>query len=158
MAKFVGEMPDELIKMFETLAENTDALLGEMVKAGAEVAKKNVTAKMPKALKEGLDKSGAVRVTRVYRTPSDDGINCQVTIEGYFINRDKRKTPAPLVANLFEYGRSGAPYPKQPFLRPSFNASEITKAMLEVQDKYIKDDDRAAKNLGKLFRSKRENW
>lgn len=154
MAKFVGELPNDLIKMFETLEANTDALLGEMVQAGAEVARQNVEAKMPRQLRAGMLSGGdAIRLTRVYKTPSDDGINCQVTIEGYFINRDGIKTPAPLVANLFEYGRSNSPYPKQPFFRQSFNKSQIEKAMLRVQEKYLKDDAaKYAKNWGKLFR------
>ena len=154
MAKFVGELPTDLIKMFETLELNTEAMLGEMVSAGAEVARQNVEAKMPRQLRAGMLSSGdAIRLTRVYKTPSDDGINCQVTIEGYFINRDGIKTPAPLVANLFEYGRSNSPYPKQPFFRQSFNKSQIEKAMLRVQEKYLKDDAaKYAKNWGKLFR------
>ena len=154
MAKFVGELPNDLIKMFEALELNTEAMLGEMVSAGAEVARQNVEAKMPRQLRAGMLSSGdAIRLTRVYKTPSDDGINCQVTIEGYFINRDGIKTPAPLVANLFEYGRSNSPYPKQPFFRQSFNKSQIEKAMLRVQEKYLKDDAaKYAKNWGKLFR------
>lgn len=154
MAKFVGELPNDLIKMFETLEVNTESMLGEMVQAGAEVARQNVESKMPRQLRAGMLSSGdAIRLTRVYKTPSDDGINCQVTIEGYFINRDGIKTPAPLVANLFEYGRSNSPYPKQPFFRQSFNKSQIEKAMLRVQEKYLKDDAaKYAKNWGKLFR------
>lgn len=154
MAKFVGELPNDLIKMFEALEVNTESMLGEMVQAGAEVARQNVEAKMPRQLRSGMLSSGdAIRLTRVYKTPSDDGINCQVTIEGYFINRDGIKTPAPLVANLFEYGRSNSPYPKQPFFRQSFNKSQIEKAMLRVQEKYLKDDAaKYAKNWGKLFR------
>ena len=81
MADFKAELPDELIKMFDELAINTETMLGEMVKAGAEVAKSNVNAKMPKGLKDGLLKStDAIKVTRVYKTPSDDGVNCQVII------------------------------------------------------------------------------
>lgn len=140
MAQFVGELPNDLIAFFESLALNTDEMLGEMVKAGAEVAKSNVEAKMPRSLKEGLTTSNSVIVTKVYKTPSDDGINCQVMISGYFINRYGIKTPAPLVANLFEYGRSTSPYPKQPFFRQSFNKGQIEKAMLRVQEKYIKGD------------------
>ena len=140
MADFKAELPDELIKMFDELAINTETMLGEMVKAGAEVAKSNVNAKMPKGLKDGLLKStDAIKVTRVYKTPSDDVVNCQVIISVYFINRYGKKTPAPLVANLFEYGRSDPEYPKQPFFRSSFNKGQIEKAMMEVQTKYIKE-------------------
>ena len=138
MARFVGSIPVELVNMFEKLEKDTDKILGEMVKAGAEVARQNVKGNMPKSLRRGLLENGEeIRLTRVYETPSDDGINCQVMIDGYFENRYKVKTPAPMVANIFEYGRSGAPYPKQPFFRRSFNKSQIEKAMLKVQDKYI---------------------
>lgn len=139
MAKFEGSVSAEMIKVFESLRVNTDEMISEMVKAGAEVAQDNVRAKMPRALREGLINSKeAVRLTKVYKTPSDDGINCQVMIDGYFYNRYGKKTPAPLVANLFEYGRSTSPYPKQPFFRSSFNKAQITKAMQRVQDKYFK--------------------
>lgn len=139
MARFSGGLPTDLIKTFESLGINTEKMLGEMVEAGAEVALKNVKAKMPRALREGLTDRN-IRLTRVYKTPSDDGINCQAMIDGYFTNRNGERTPAPLVANLFEYGRSTAPYPKQPFFRSSFSKKQIETAMLKVQDKYIKGD------------------
>ena len=139
MARFSGGLPTDLIKVFEDLNINTEKMLGEMVEAGAEVALQNVRAKMPRNLRAGLtDKN--IRITRVYKTPSDDGINCQAMIDGYFINRDGRKTPAPLVANMFEYGSNKKKYPKQPFFRASFNKRQIETVMLKVQEKYIKED------------------
>lgn len=139
MAKFTGELPTELIKQFETLELNTEKMLGEMVETGAEIAKQNIEAKMPRALRESLGSDNII-VSRVYKTPSDDGINCQAMIVGYFTNRNGERIPAPLVANVFEYGRSNSPYPKQPFFRQSFNKGQIEKAMLRVQEKYIKGD------------------
>jgi hypothetical protein len=139
MARFESLLPTELIKQFETLEINTEKMLGEMVEAGAEVAEKNIIAKIPRALYEGLGSDNII-TSRVYKTPSDDGINCQAMIVGYFTNRDGETTPAPLVANMFEYGSSSRKYPKQPFFRQSFNKGEISKAMLRVQDKYIKGD------------------
>lgn len=139
MAKFTGSLPTELIKQFETLELNTEKMLGEMVETGAEVARQNIEAKMPRALREALGSDNII-VSRVYKTPSDDGINCQAMIVGYFTNRNGERIPAPLVANVFEYGRSNSPYPKQPFFRQSFNKRQIEKAMLRVQEKYIKGD------------------
>jgi len=139
MAKFTGSLPTELIKQFETLELNTEKMLGEMVETGAEVARQNIEAKMPRALREALGSDNII-VSRVYKTPSDDGINCQAMIVGYFTNRNGERIPAPLVANVFEYGRSNSPFPKQPFFRQSFNKSQIEKAMLRVQEKYIKGD------------------
>ena len=139
MAKFTGSLPTELIKQFETLDLNTEKMLGEMVETGAEVARQNIEAKMPRALREALGSDNII-VSRVYKTPSDDGINCQAMIVGYFTNKNGEKIPAPLVANVFEYGRSNSPFPKQPFFRQSFNKGQIEKAMLRVQEKYIKGD------------------
>ncbi len=138
MARFSGGLPTDLIKLFQELDINTGKMIGDMVEAGAEVAKANIKAKMPSEFREALADNNII-VSKVYRTPSDDGINCQAMITGYFTNKDGRKTPAPLVANLFEYGRSGSPYPKKPFFRSSFNKSQIEKAMLKVQEKYIKE-------------------
>lgn len=138
MAAFVGGLPDDLIKMFTDLEKDTEQMISDMVTAGAAVVEANVNAKMPRDFKKVLNGNN-VKITKVYKTPSDDGINCQVMITGYFINRHKQVTPAPLVANIFEYGRSGAPYPKKPFFRASFNASQIEQAMLDAQKKYIEE-------------------
>lgn len=138
MARFEGGLPKDLIKIFEDLDINTEKMLGEMVKAGAEVARSNVKAKMPQALRAGLTDKNII-LTKVYKTPSDDGINCQAMISGYFTNKDGKRTPAPLVANMFEYGSRSRKYPKKPFFRSSFNKSQIEKAMLKVQEKYIKE-------------------
>lgn len=132
MAKFKAELPKEIIGQFDTLYRDTDKMLEDMTKAGAEVAYKRIAATCPPGLAKHVIK------TRSYKTPSDDGINTKVMITGYFSNRHGQKVPAPLVANVFEYGRSGKPFTKQPFLRKAFNKGAITKAMLAVQDKYIK--------------------
>jgi hypothetical protein len=94
---------------------------------------------MPRELYEALGSDNII-VSRVYKTPSDDGINCQAMIVGYFTNRNGERIPAPLVANMFEYGSSNRKYPKKPFFRQSFNKAQIEKAMLRVQEKYIKGD------------------
>ena len=137
MASFKGAIDSDLIKMFEQLEKNTPQMLADMVKAGAEVVAGNVNNKMPRALKNALTQP--VKITKPYKTPTDNATNCQVCISGYFVNRYKQVVPAPLVANIFEYGRSGAPYPKKPFFRACFSDKNIEKAMLEAQKKYIKE-------------------
>ena len=74
-----------------------------------------------------------LKVSKVYKTPSDDGINTKVAFYGYFTNEDGKRVPAPLVANVFEYGRSTSPFPKHPFMRKSFKKSDIEQAMLKAQ-------------------------
>lgn len=133
MAKFKAEIPTDLINAFKSLETNTDKMLEEMTKAGADVVSNNMQGLAP----EGL--SDKIKVTRSYKTPSDGGVNTKVYISGYFINRNGKRTPAPLVANMFEYGSSKREYPKRPFLRRSFRKSQIEQAMKKVQDKYIKE-------------------
>ena len=140
MAKFTGNLPNDLIKQFESLALNTEKMLGDMVETGAQVARENIIAKMPDTLYNGLETNNII-VSKVYKTPSDDAINCQAMITGYFTNKNGEKTPAPLVANMFEYGSTNRKYPKQPFFRQAFNAKQIEAAMLRVQDEYIKGDN-----------------
>lgn len=140
MAKFKMELPTELMQYFKYLDENTEKMLGEMCQAGAEVVRENAYMNMPNAFKDAISVSDNLITSRVYKTPSDDGINVQCMIVGYFTNEDGKQTPAPLVANMFEYGSNKRKYPKQPFFRKSFRKAQIEKAMMAVQKKYIKED------------------
>lgn len=134
MAKYEMSLPDEIIKDFQQIYDDYEDIAGAMTKAGAEVVYNNVKANMPDGIRNS-DMAGCLRTTRVYKTPSDDGIAVKVGFYGYFINENGQRTPAPLVANVFEYGRSGYKFPKQPFFRKSFRNAQIEKAMLEAQKK-----------------------
>lgn len=134
MAKFEMELPTEIMKDFEKIYENADGIFGEMTKAGAEVVKKNIIANVPKSIRDSK-MMDCLKVTRTYKTPSDDGINTKVAFYGYFQNENGETVPAPLVANIFEHGRSTLPFPKHPFMRKSFKKSEIEQAMLQAQKK-----------------------
>lgn len=132
MAKFTLDIDDSVLKDISYIDKQFDHIFGGMTKAGAEVVYKNVIANLPESLRSS-GFSSHVKLSKVYKTPSDDGINTKVMITGYFINKGGRKTPAPLVANMFEYGSSKKKYPKQPFFRKSFKKSQIKKAMEEAQ-------------------------
>lgn len=136
MAAFEEQLPTELMEQFEFLDKNTETMLKEMTREGAKNVLANVKANVPSSFgKSGIMK--CLKLTRSYRTPSDDGVATKVAFYGYFQNEDGKKTPAPLVCNLFEYGRSNSQYPKRPFMRRSFVSSEIESAMEKVQDKYL---------------------
>lgn len=132
MAKVIVDIDDSVLKDISYIDKQFDHIFGGMTKAGAEVVYKNVISSLPESLRSS-GFSSHVKLSRVYKTPSDDGINTKVMITGYFINKDGRKTPAPLVANMFEYGSSKKNYPKHPFFRKSFKKSQIMKAMEEAQ-------------------------
>ena len=135
MAKFQSEVPNDLIKQFEELNTNYDKVFGEMVEVGAEVAYKNIKSNMSKAFKTTKSLNKGLKITKVYKTPSDDGINVHIGFYGYADDG----TPIPLIAMAREYGTSRGEK-KKPFMRKSFKKKEIEQAMLKVQDKYIKGD------------------
>ena len=130
MARFEIELPLEVIKEFETVYNNTEQIFGAMTKAGADVVLSNVKANVPQSFK-GSNIMKCLKITRTYRTPSDDGINNKVGFYGYFVNHDGKTEPAPLVVNVFEYGSSK--FAKRPFFRKAFRKEQIERAMMEAQ-------------------------
>lgn len=134
MARFDAELPNDLIKMFEKLDVDTEKMLSSMTKVGAEVVYNKILSNIPKSFKNS-EIMKCLKITKVYKTPSDDGINTKVAFYRYFKNKRGIETPAPLVANIFEHGTSTVK--KQPFMRKSFKKSEIEKAMLEEQKKFL---------------------
>lgn len=134
MARFDVELPNDLIKQFEALDVDAEKMLGNMTQAGAEVVYRNVMSNIPKSFK-GSNIMKCLQKTKVYKTKSDDGINTKIAFYGYFINKRGVETPAPLVANVFEHGTSTVK--KQPFMRKSFKKSEIEKAMLAEQERFL---------------------
>ena len=132
MARFQIELPTEILKDFEEVHSNADEIFGEMTKAGADVVMHNIQMNVPASFKDSKIMD-CLKTTQTYRTPSDGGINTKVGFYGYFTNEEGRETPAPLVANVFEYGSTK--FKKRPFLRKSFNKQQIEDAMLKAQHK-----------------------
>lgn len=136
MAGFKVELPNELIKNFNDIADNSEKMLGEMTQAGAEVVYKTVKSNMKSSFKDTTSLEKGLKVTKSYRTKSDDGINTKVGFYGY----KEDGTPIPLIALAREYGTSRGEK-KKPFFRKAFKQeSAITSAMLKVQERYIKDE------------------
>ena len=134
MAGFNVELPNELIKSFQELEVNTEEMLSEMTRAGAEVVYKQVKSNMKSSFKSTESLEKGLKITKSYRTPSDDGINTKVGFYGY----DEDGIPIPLKALAREYGTSRGEK-KKPFFRKAFRQeSAITNAMKKAQEKYIK--------------------
>lgn len=132
MAKFRMEIPKEIMQDFQKLQVNADEIFAEMTRAGAEVVEVNVRTNVPSSFHDS-DIMNCLKITKTYKTPSDGGINTRVGFYGYFTNSKDRRVPAPLVANVVEYGSSRVK--KKPFFRKSFKKSQIEKAMLDAQKK-----------------------
>ena len=143
MAKFNSELPSDLLKEFENLETNAEMMMGEMCQAGAEVVHGKVVANLGKSFQSTKSLLKGLKITKVYKTPTDDGINVHIGFYGYDTDKvtkaHPKGVPIPLIAMAREYGTSRGEK-KKPFLRKSFKKSEIEQAMLKVQEKYIKGD------------------
>ena len=132
MARFELELPTAILDDCNNLYHNCDEIFGKMTQAGAKVVKTKIESNVPRSFLNS-NIMHCLYMTNPYKTPTDDGINTKVGFYGYFINENGEKIPAPLVANVYEYGRSNSPFPKHPFLRKSFRKGEIERAMLAEQ-------------------------
>ena len=95
MARFEIQLPTEIMKDIQKIYDNSEQIFGEMTKAGAEVAMQNIIAYVPASFKNSNIMS-CLKLTRTYKTPTDDGINTKVGFYGYFTNEDGKRTPAVL--------------------------------------------------------------
>lgn len=136
MAGFNLELPEDLINNLKTISNNTDEMFGRMTKAGAEVVYKNVVNNMKSSFKSTDSLKKGLRISRTYKTKSDDGINTKVGFYGY----NEKGIPIPLIALAREYGTSRGEK-KKPFFRKAFNnKSEIETVMLKVQEECIDEE------------------
>ena len=150
MALYSAMLPDDFISDLKNFGSHAEEMCEEMTKAGAEVALSNVRSSAPKP-----EIASHTKLSRPYKTPSDGGINTKVYISGYYPFSGNRKyftrrgggggyysttkgVPISFVAIMYEYGRSGNPFPKKPFFRKSFKQAEIQKAMEDKQEEYIR--------------------
>ena len=136
MARMNLELPLELMEELKKLEVDSDKMFSEMTQESAKKVYSNVKSNMKKSFSDTSKLEKCLKVTKAYKTPSDDGINTKIGIYGYFINKNGKRVPAPLVANAREYGTSRGET-RKPFFRKSFKRSEITEIMLQVQDKYL---------------------
>lgn len=143
MAKFQTELPNDLIKQFENLGVNCTKMFSEMVETGAELVYLNVFNNIGDVFETTKSLDKGLKVTKTYKTPSDDGINVHIGFYGYDTDNKTKEypegVPIPLIAMAREYGTSSGEG-KKPFFRKSFKKTQIEQAMKQVQEKYIKGD------------------
>ena len=135
MAKFQSELPYDLLKVFEDLEAESGGMIGEMCLAGAGVVYEEVFKNIGNVFESTKSLDKGLKMTRVYKTPSDDGTNVHIGFYGY----NDKGVPIPLIAQAREYGTSKGEQ-KKPFFRKAFKKKDIEQAMQKVQDKYIKGD------------------
>ena len=135
MAKFDMEVPNDVINKFQELDRNFDKIFGEMVEKAGESVYQLIRANMTRVFDSTNSLEKGLKKTRIYKTPSDDGINMHIGFYGY----NDKGIPIPLIAMAREYGTSSGEA-KKPFLRKSFKKKEIEAVMQSVENKYIKGD------------------
>ena len=136
MAGFNLELPTEVIGSINKLHDNAEDMMMQMTRAGAEVVYNNIQNNMKRSFKTTRSLEKGLKITRPYKTKSDDGINTKVGFYGY----DENGIPIPLKALAREYGTSRGEQ-KKPFMRKAFqNEAVITDAMLKAQRRYIPNE------------------
>lgn len=160
MAKFASEVPKDILNQLNKLDVQFEEMAGEMCKAGAQAVYNNVVNNMNRVFKTTGSLEKGLKMTRVYKTPSDDGINVHVGFYGYAdsdkpvtvrttkTSKSGKKTtysyqrsgvPIPLIAMAREYGTSMGEEAK-PFMRKSFNKAQIEAEMKRIEAQYIQGD------------------
>ena len=158
MAQFRVSLPKEEMEQFKFIEQNAEHIFGEMTKEAAEAVAAKVRANAPVS-----EISHGVKVSRTYKTPTDDGINTKVYISGYIKNQGNAFTrrgrpnskqytsykgkPLEFIAKVLEYGTSyrftnNGAYRgcvgKRPFFRKAFTPSMIEALMKKVQERESK--------------------
>ena len=155
MARFQMELPNAIVKDIQKVYNSTDQIFGAMTQAGAEVAARNIRSKVPIP-----EIASGVRISRVYKTPTDDGINTKVYVSGYapfkngrttFVRRGRvggkqytstKGVQLDFQAQIYEYGTSPrftevggyrGFIGKKPFFRKGFKKDQINAVMEKVQ-------------------------
>lgn len=145
MANFKAELPTDLIDVFSELEDNIEIVFGKMTMAGAKVVHKNILSNMKKSFKSTRSLEKGLKITKIYKTPSDDGINTKISFYGYDEETKSEKypngVPIPLKALAREFGTTSGES-KRPFFRKSFRKQEIEQEMLKIQEEYIKGDNK----------------
>jgi hypothetical protein len=141
MARFDAEIPAELMQGLENLEKSAPVVFGEMVSAGADTVLRNIRSNMRASFKTTRSLEAGLGKTRVYKTPSDDGVAIKVGFRGYSPTHKTKKfnsgVPIPLIAIAREKGTKRGEA-RKPFFRKSFNKGAIEAEMKKVEPKLFK--------------------
>ena len=156
MARFNLELPTEIMDDIRKINDNADEIFGKMTSTAAEAVASNIRSAAPSQIP-----AHAIKTSRVYKTPSDDGINTKVYVTGYAPFKNGRSSftrrgratndtqyssgkgiPYEFLAQVYEYGTSSrftnngafrGRIVKKPFFRKGFKKSQIEEIMKKVQ-------------------------
>ncbi len=142
MARCRIKLPEETLSKLSRLGKNIDRISAAMLEDGAAViqeqAAKNLEAVIGSGTKHKSRSTGGLRQlvkqSRVYKIANGDS-HIKIGVWGYYYPNGK-KTPAPLVANVLEHGRSDMA--AKPWLKPAL--SKARKACVAAMQKRFEDE------------------
>ena len=79
MAGFNLELPTEVIGSINKLYDNAEDMMKQMTRAGAEVVYSNIQNNMKRSFKTTKSLEKGLKITRSYKTKSDDAIKSDST-------------------------------------------------------------------------------
>ena len=88
MAKFKAELPNDLIKMFQDLEEDSKKIFGEMTQAGAKAVYEGVKRNMKKSFKTTKSLDKGLTISRVQVTSDGDSIQTWIGFYGYDTSKE----------------------------------------------------------------------
>lgn len=141
MARFNGDLENGFIQAIEAMGNNSTEVMEKMVEAGGEVAYRDLRSNMRASFKTTRSLEVGLRKTKVFKTPSDDGIAVKIGFGGYSpIHKSPRfnsGVPIPLIASARDRGSKRGER-KKAFFKKSFNKSAIEAAMKAVEPELFK--------------------
>lgn len=141
MAKCTVQMPDDFIRKCATLGSNTDAVMGEVLKAGGEIvlekARSNLRAVVGSGTKYPSRATGEL-ASSLGLSPPKVNKNGDHDIKVGFAEPHSGGVSNAKLASILEHGKHGQK--ARPFLKPAKSASksaciEAMKAKLESEVK-----------------------
>ncbi len=143
MARFNGDIDNGIMQNMDALRLNSEVVFGEMVTAGADTALRQLRSNMRASFKTTRSLEVGLGKTKVFKTPSDDGIAVKVGFRGYSPyhkgtgRMSGNGVPIPLIAAARDRGsRRGER--KKSFFKKSFNKSAIEASMKAVEPQLFK--------------------
>lgn len=133
MARFDVEVGNDIVHEMERLQLDAPQVFGQMVDAGADVVLRNMRSNMRASFKTTRSLEQGLKKTRVYKTPSDDGVAVKVGFSGY----NDKGVPVPLIASARDRGTKRGEA-KRPFFRKSFDKTAIEGAMRRIEPRLFK--------------------
>ena len=138
MAKASFTMPEDFLLKVSKLADRTDAILPEVLKAGAEVVENKVRANLKASIgkTKGRSRSTGELLSSLGTSPAKQDWDGNFDVKIGFSEPRKDGGSNAKIATILEYGKSGQP--ARPFLKPAKTASR--SACIQAMERKLAEE------------------